>query len=98
LGDGGQPQAKSTLTWSRQEARTLKWERFESLDAGVRLRRYTRFIHTGEAFGLAGQTVAGIASAGGAVLVWTGISLALRRFAAWRQRRNSRTATTLAAS
>jgi hypothetical protein len=35
-----------------------------------------RFAHTGELFGLVGQTVAGIASAGGALLVWTGFALA----------------------
>jgi hypothetical protein len=34
-----------------------------------------------------GQTVAGIASAGGVVLVWTGIALSLRRLVAWRHRR-----------
>ena len=48
---------------------------------------WLRFIHTGEAFGLAGQTVAGLVSAGGAVLVYTGLALALRRLAAWRRRR-----------
>jgi hypothetical protein len=36
-----------------------------------------------------GQTIAGLASAGAVVLVWTGISLALRRFSAWRSRRRA---------
>ena len=48
-----------------------------------------RFAHTGEVLGLAGQTVAGLVSAGGVVLVWTGIALALRRFLAWIKRRRS---------
>ena len=48
-----------------------------------------RFAHTGEVLGLAGQTVAGVVSAGGVVLVWTGIALALRRFLAWIKRRRS---------
>ncbi len=86
-GDGGQPQAKSTLVWDRQQGRIAKWEPFAALDAGARLRRYTRFLHTGEALGLAGQTLAGVASAAGAVLVWTGFALAWRRWLAWRQRR-----------
>ena len=34
--------------------------------------------------GIAGQTVAGIVSAGGALLVWTGLALAWRRFRLWR--------------
>jgi hypothetical protein len=37
--------------------------------------------------GLAGQTVAGIATGGGAVLVWTGLALAWRRWRAWVKRR-----------
>jgi hypothetical protein len=46
-------------------------------------------LHTGEVLGLAGQTIAGIASFGGAVLVWTGLSLAWRRFVQWRATRRS---------
>lgn len=46
-----------------------------------------RFAHTGEYYGLAGQTLAGLASAGGAVLVYTGLALAWRRFVAWLRRR-----------
>ena len=62
-------------------------ETFASLNAGRRVRSWSRFVHTGEAFGFGGQTVAGIASAGGVMLVWTGIALSLRRFAGWRLRR-----------
>ena len=46
-----------------------------------------RFGHTGEVFGVPGQILAGLASAGGCVLVWTGFALAWRRFTAWRARR-----------
>jgi hypothetical protein len=49
-----------------------------------------RFVHTGEYYGMIGQTVAGIVSLGGAVLVWTGIALALRRFNAWKRRRSGK--------
>ena len=38
---------------------------------------------TGEFYGLTGQTIAGIASAGGAFLVYTGLALAIRRLLAW---------------
>jgi hypothetical protein len=39
------------------------------------------------AAGVVGQTIAGLVSLGAAVLVWTGLALSLRRFAAWRGRR-----------
>jgi uncharacterized iron-regulated membrane protein len=51
------------------------------------MRSVLRFAHTGEILGLSGQTIAGLVSAGGALLVYTGISLALRRFFAWIRRR-----------
>ena len=53
---------------------------FTDQSPGVQARRWVRFLHTGEALGLAGQTLAGLASAAAALLVWTGLSLALRRF------------------
>lgn len=54
-----------------------------------------RFAHTGEVAGVVGQTVAGLASLGGAFLVWTGISLALRRLRAWLGRRSGATVQSL---
>jgi uncharacterized iron-regulated membrane protein len=87
-GDGGQPQKRSTLTLDVRTGEIVRWEPFASLSAGRRLRSYLRFAHTGEVLGLFGQTVAGLASAGAAVLVWTGVALAWRRLWAWRQRRS----------
>ena len=62
----------------------VKWEPYDESSRGQKLRGWFRFAHTGELFGLAGQLVAGVASAGGALLVWTGLSLAVRRLVAWR--------------
>jgi uncharacterized iron-regulated membrane protein len=45
-----------------------------------RVRAWTRFLHTGEALGLGGQLVAGLACLGGCFLVYTGFALAWRRF------------------
>lgn len=84
-GDGGQPQRRSTLTLDRATATVAKSERFEDFNAGRKVRAFSRFLHTGEALGIVGQTVAGIVSTGGAVLVWTGIALSLRRFIARRR-------------
>ena len=88
-GDGGQPQKRSTLTLDASTGEVVRWEAFSNLTAGRRLRSYLRFAHTGEVLGLFGQTVAGLVSAGGSMLVWTGIALALRRFWAWRLSRSS---------
>ena len=84
-GDGGQPHKRATLTLDRRTAEVVRWEPFGSQSAGRRARTWLRFAHTGEVFGLAGQTVAGLVTAGGAVLVWTGLALALRRLSAWRK-------------
>ena len=46
---------------------------------------WLRFLHTGEALGWPGQLVAGIASLGGVMLVWTGLALAVRRLAYTRR-------------
>jgi uncharacterized iron-regulated membrane protein len=74
-GDGGQPQLRSTLTLDRAGA-VVEYETFSSQTPGRQLRSVMRFAHTGEVLGLPGQTVAGIATAGSVVLVWTGIALA----------------------
>ncbi|MEO8070043.1 MAG: PepSY-associated TM helix domain-containing protein [Acidobacteriota bacterium] len=86
-GDGGQPQLKGTLTLDAYTGETLKWEGFSSQTPGRRLRSFLRFAHTGEVGGLTGQTVAGAASAAGVLLVYTGLSLSVRRFLSWRARR-----------
>jgi uncharacterized iron-regulated membrane protein len=86
-GTGGQPQLRSTLSLHRATGEVMRWEPFAAQSAGRRLRSWTRFTHTGEYYGLAGQTVAGVVSAGAVVLVVTGLSLALRRAAGWRIRR-----------
>jgi uncharacterized iron-regulated membrane protein len=85
-GDGGQPQLRSTLTLDRAGA-VVSYEDFSSQTPARRLRSIMRFAHTGEVLGLPGQTIAGVATAGSVVLVWTGIALALRRGRSWLSRR-----------
>ena len=89
-GNGGQPQLRSTLTLDAATGDVVRWEAFESQSTGRRLRSWTRFTHTGEYYGLLGQTIAGLVSAGGVLLVYTGLSLALRRLFGWNSRRKSR--------
>jgi uncharacterized iron-regulated membrane protein len=83
------PDTRTEVTLDRKTEATVKREGYEALPAGRKAIGWLRFIHTGEAFGLPGQTVAGLASLGGVMLTWTGVSLSLRRLAAWRRRRDA---------
>jgi uncharacterized iron-regulated membrane protein len=84
-GTGGQVEKRTELVVDGQAGRIVRTRGFGDQPLGQRLRGLARFIHTGEEGGLAGQAVAAIASAAGALLAWTGVSLALRRFARWRR-------------
>lgn len=86
-GNGGQPQKRSQLTVDRKTGTLIRTENFDSYNLGRKLRFIARFLHTGEVLGLPGQMIATVASLGAVFLVWTGISLALRRLAGWRNRR-----------
>lgn len=94
-GRGGKAQAatfsiKEKSSWPRTATTTVSLDPFTGQilsksgfgdqNAARQVRGWTRFLHTGEALGMAGQTVAGLASLGGAVLVWTGLALSWRRF------------------
>lgn len=46
---------------------------------GQKARSWFRFVHTGEQYGVIGQTIAGIASLAACFLVYTGLALAYRR-------------------
>jgi uncharacterized iron-regulated membrane protein len=85
-GDGGQPHKRATLTVDHRTGALVRWEPFSSQSPGRRARTWLRFAHTGEVYGLAGQTLAGLVTAGAVFLVWTGLALALRRFSRWRKR------------
>ena len=82
---------RSNLTLNPETAEVVKWEPYNELNAGRQLRSWMRFTHTGESFGVVGQTIAFLACLGGAVLVWTGFSLAWRRFRGWLAKRAGKT-------
>ena len=88
-GNGGQPQLRSQLTLDRRTGEVVRWEPYSNNTLGRRMRSWMRFAHTGEVYGLVGQTIAALVSAGGALLVYTGLSLALRRLFAWLSRRRA---------
>jgi uncharacterized iron-regulated membrane protein len=93
-GQRGRPDLRDQISLDRATGEVVKWEPYASQSPGRRLRTWSRWVHTGEAGGVIGQTVAGLVSAGAVVLVWTGIALALRRFfsAALRKKTFSRPA------
>jgi uncharacterized iron-regulated membrane protein len=86
-GTGGQPQKRAQLVLDRTTGDVVRWEPFSTYTRGRQLRSILRFAHTGEVLGIAGQTIAGLVSIGGAVLVVTGLGLAIRRLFAWLKRR-----------
>jgi uncharacterized iron-regulated membrane protein len=90
-GDGTQPQLRGTLTVNRATGAVVNWADFSSNSTGQQLRLLARFTHTGESLGVWGQAIAGIATLGGAVMVYTGLALSLRRLFAWRRRRKQQT-------
>ena len=65
---------RSTLTLDRATGDVVTYEAFADQSLGRRLRSISRFAHTGEVLGIPGQTIAGLVTAGGVVLVWTGLA------------------------
>lgn len=87
-GSGGEPQKRGTLTIPR-DGGAVEWKPFSTQTPGRRARSWMRFLHTGEALGIVGQTVAGLVSLAAVILVYTGLALTWRRARAWLGR-NSR--------
>lgn len=80
---------RSTLTVDTATVDVKKWDPYGERNAAVQIRSWFRFTHTGETGGISGQIIGLIACLGGAVLVWTGFSLAFRRFGNWLKRRRN---------
>lgn len=79
-GEIGRPDLLVQATFDRATGEVRRWQPYDSQPAGRKLRSWVRPLHTGELAGLAGETLAVLAAAGGLVLVWTGLALAWRRF------------------
>ena len=84
------PDLRSQLVLNRSDGSIIRHETYASQNAGRKLRSWARWVHTGEAFGVAGQTIAGLASAIAVILAWTGVALSWRRFRAFRARGTTR--------
>jgi uncharacterized iron-regulated membrane protein len=90
--EGAWPPFASVQLWADPfSGKVVREERFADFSPGRKVRTWLRFLHTGEALGWPGQLLAGAASLGAAVLVWTGLALALRRLLrSWRSREQLR--------
>lgn len=76
---GGHPEASTQLMIDRQSGRVLSVKDFRDNSLGQKLRAWARFLHTGEEFGVWGETIAALVTLGAVFLVWTGYSMAIRR-------------------
>ena len=90
--NGGQPQHRHNMTLNRYSGQMVEWAPFNSRSAGRQARSWVRFLHTGEALGLTGQTIAGLVSFFAVLMVWTGLSLSLRRLRRFLKRRQKENA------
>jgi uncharacterized iron-regulated membrane protein len=91
--DSLHPYPRSTLTLDATTAGVVKWEPFSNYNLSRTIRSWVRPVHTGEAGGFIGQFIALLASAGSAVLMYTGLALAWRRLWQFVKRRRRASAT-----
>ena len=80
-GNGVQASKQRALILARDGSGLIGVPAASTASSGQKARRFLRFVHTGEIYGFIGQTIAGLASLASVVLVYTGISLAIRRLA-----------------
>ena len=79
-GTGRQPSKTEDLLFDRATGELVGRAGYPTFNRGFRIRRWLRFAHTGEVYGVIGQSIAGVVSLGIAVMVWTGLAMSWRRF------------------
>jgi uncharacterized iron-regulated membrane protein len=88
FGNGSRPDQQMHIAYARSDGAALSLTTFSTLSLGRQIRSFVKYIHTGEGGGFAGETVAGVASLGCCILVWTGLALAIRPLLATRSSRS----------
>ncbi len=86
-GTGRQPSKAEDLLFDRATGELVGRAGYPAFTPGFKVRRWLRFAHTGEVYGLVGQSIAGVVSLGAAVMVWTGLAMSWRRFFGAARRR-----------
>jgi uncharacterized iron-regulated membrane protein len=89
-GPGRRATRQETLTIAQADARVVEVQDFGDQPKAARTFLFLRFAHTGEFYGLVGQTVAGLASLATVFMVYTGLALAWRRLVSPVLRRRRR--------
>ena len=79
-GTGRQPSKSEDLLFDRATGELVGRAGYPTFSRGFKIRRWLRFAHTGEVYGVIGQSIAGVVSLGVAVMVWTGLAMSWRRF------------------
>lgn len=85
LGSGGEPQKRFTVYLDTQTGNVVQINSFDDRSTYLKARIYIRYLHTGEVFGVIGQTAAGIASLLACLMVYTGLMLSIRRWKNYRR-------------
>ena len=81
-GTGRQPSRSEDLLFDRVTGDLVGRAGYPTFSRGHKIRRWLWFAHTGEVYGVVGQSLAGAVSLGVAVMVWTGLAMSWRRFRA----------------
>ncbi len=79
-GNGRQPSKSEDLLFDRATGELVGRGGYPTFSPGFKVRRWLRYAHTGEVYGVIGQSIAGAVSLGAAVMVWTGVAMSWRRF------------------
>ncbi|CUH75427.1 PepSY-associated TM helix domain-containing protein [Tropicibacter naphthalenivorans] len=88
-GNGVQSAYQTQLVMDRVTGDVVAARTGSAASLGARLRMWARFAHTGQYYGIIGQTIAGLASLAAAILVYTGLALGVRRLSRmWRRRQS----------
>jgi uncharacterized iron-regulated membrane protein len=85
-GDGGHPEKREQVLIDPNTLQVLRREPFASMNRGQRWRAWVRFVHTGEAGGWWGETLAALTASGAVMLSFTGLVLFFNRLLRWRRR------------
>ena len=79
-GNGRQPSKSEDLLFDRTTGELVERAGYPTFTRGFKIRRWLRYAHTGEVYGVIGQSIAGLATLGVAFIVWTGLAMSWRRF------------------
>lgn len=78
-GSGRQPHKRHSVFLDVLSGEVVATSSFSDRPPAQKAIAWNRYLHTGESFGVVGQTIAGLVSLASLIMVWTGLALAWRR-------------------